>query len=65
MTSLTSTAHASTSGRRHGRSRAAVAYQSTIASPVSGSADGAAVTGTQSARPGDRRAAAGGERPGR
>src|SRR3954451_16002110 len=35
MTSLTSTAQASTSGRRHGRSRAAVAYQSTRTSPIS------------------------------
>ena len=35
ITSLTSTAQASTPGRRHGRSRAAVAYQSTIASPAS------------------------------
>src|SRR5947209_8177858 len=35
ITSLTSTAHASTPGRRHGRSRAAVAYQSTRTSPMS------------------------------
>src|SRR5215211_6490744 len=34
ITSLTSTAQASTPGRRHGRSRAAPAYQSTIASPA-------------------------------
>ena len=47
MTSLTSTAHASTPGRRHGRSRAAPAYQSTIASPVSGpgTTDGGLLTG--------------------
>src|SRR3954465_6426212 len=35
MTSLTSTAQASTSGRRHGRARAAAAYQSTRTSPIS------------------------------
>jgi len=34
ITSLTNTAQASMPGRRHGRSRAAVAYQSTMAVPV-------------------------------
>jgi hypothetical protein len=34
ITSLTSTAHGSVPGSRHGRSRAAPAYQSTIASPT-------------------------------
>src|SRR3712207_8357333 len=34
MTSLTRTAHGSTSGRRHGRSRAADANQSTSVSPT-------------------------------
>src|SRR5215212_4770616 len=60
ITSLTSTAHASTPGRRQGRSRAAVAYQSTIASPASVRGSGAAgrllVTADQSAVPGERRA---------
>src|SRR3954452_14011360 len=54
MTSLTSTAQASTSGRRHGRSRAAVAYQSTRTSPTAGAdpesvAVPTLVTGAQSA----------------
>src|SRR3954451_19170616 len=58
MTSLTSTAQASTPGRRQGRSRAAPAYQSTIVSPVSGAGDGGVLTGTQSAVPEERRAVA-------
>src|SRR3954462_3752981 len=58
MTSLTSTAHAPTPGWRQGRSRAAVAYQSTITSPTARAAAGAGpggigtgerVTGVQSA----------------
>src|SRR5215217_949694 len=58
ITSLTRTAHASTPGRRQGRSRAAVAYQSTIASPaaVSVAAAGGVLTGDQSAVPPARRA---------
>src|SRR3954454_11878771 len=55
ITSDTSTAHASTSGRRRGRSRAAVPYQSTIASPVSLVAG---LTTAQSAARGQRRAGA-------
>src|SRR3954468_1916667 len=51
MTSLTSTAQASTPSRRQGRSRAAVAYQSTIASPRSA----APSTSAQSAVRGGRR----------
>src|SRR4051794_4204907 len=59
ITSNTSTAQASTSGRRHGRSRAAVPYQSTIASPVSVVA---VLTTDQSAARGQRRAGAVGRR---
>src|SRR3954470_15440376 len=64
ITSLTSTAQASTPGRRHGRSRAAVANQSTITSPVSGPGSragrvGRLVTGVQCAVPGERRAGSG------
>src|SRR3954470_5991816 len=70
ITSDTSTAHASTSGRRQGRSRAADAYQSTIRSPVSsGGASavtlrmppvslGTVLTSAQSAVPWPRRAGA-------
>src|SRR4051794_36236555 len=49
MTSLTSTAQASTPGRRQGRSRAAVAYQSTTRSPVAGSPVATLFTGVQCA----------------
>jgi hypothetical protein len=59
ITSLTRTAQASVPSRRHGRSRAAVAYQATIASPASRPGEGRAgelVTGSQSAEPGERRA---------
>src|SRR3954451_16043292 len=51
ITSETSTAQASTPGRRHGRSRAAVAYQSTIAFPVAAEADVAVPTTVQCAVP--------------
>src|SRR4051812_37775331 len=51
ITSETSTAQASTPGRRHGRSRAAVAYQSTIAFPVAEEADVAVPTTVQCAVP--------------
>src|SRR3954466_11055068 len=59
ITSDTSTAQAATSGPRHGRSRAAVPYQSTIASPVSVVAG---LTTDQSAARGQRRAGAVGHR---
>ena len=63
ITSLTSTAHASTPGARHGRSRAAEAYQSTITSPVSDPAG--APTSTQCAASRARRAGPGPAAPGR
>src|SRR3954463_7699917 len=53
ITSDTSTAQASTSGRRHGRSGAAVTYQSTMVSPV---LEVAVLTTVQSAAGGQRRA---------